>query len=236
MITNYTELKTAIQNWLDNDNPNLVAEIPTFIQLLESEASRELQTWELECKSTHPIVPTGTVDADRGVYDLPVDWEGARYILRRADLIEMLYGQRIAALSDSNVTNWMLDKHPDFYLFGSLAMAESWLKNDPRIPQWAAAAEVAKKQIQIANQSQRYSGDQLKMRMDDDRFWRGARSGEGRLKYLTPSDFSDLKVSGASNRSPARHSGWYTTSAGKLRIWPVPNNDPADAAGWSACA
>jgi len=35
--------------------------------------------------------------------------------------LELLYYQKIPALSDGNPANWLLDAHPDLYLFGALA-------------------------------------------------------------------------------------------------------------------
>lgn len=39
----------------------------------------------------------------------------------------------------SDLTNWLLTNHPDVYLFGALANAMPFLKNDKRIPTWTAA-------------------------------------------------------------------------------------------------
>jgi len=50
--------------------------------------------------------------------------------------VEIIYYQKIPALSASNASNWLLDTHPDLYLYASLCQAESWLMNDARIPMW----------------------------------------------------------------------------------------------------
>lgn len=50
--------------------------------------------------------------------------------------IEITYLQRIPALADDGTTNWLLDKHPDLYLYGTLAAAEAYLQNDERLPFW----------------------------------------------------------------------------------------------------
>lgn len=47
-----------------------------------------------------------------------------------------VYFQRIPALSASNTTNWLLTKHPDLYLYGSLLQAAPYLKDDPRVAVW----------------------------------------------------------------------------------------------------
>lgn len=53
-------------------------------------------------------------------------------------LIEIIYLQKIPALSDSNQTNWLLTNHPDLYLYCTLAQAEGFLVNDNRIALWAS--------------------------------------------------------------------------------------------------
>ena len=46
------------------------------------------------------------------------------------------YYQKIPALSDTQSTNWITTNYQDAYLYGSLAMAEVFLQNDPRVPLW----------------------------------------------------------------------------------------------------
>lgn len=48
--------------------------------------------------------------------------------------IELLYYQRIPALSDANPTNWLLTICPNAYLYGALLAAQPYLINDERIP------------------------------------------------------------------------------------------------------
>ena len=56
-------------------------------------------------------------------------------------VLDVLYVQVISpALAggaiDDNATNWLLMQHPAVYLFGALAAAEGFLKNDGRISLW----------------------------------------------------------------------------------------------------
>jgi hypothetical protein len=46
--------------------------------------------------------------------------------------VEMVYGEGVDALSDSNATNTVLTRHPDAYLYGSLTHAYSFLMNEGR--------------------------------------------------------------------------------------------------------
>jgi hypothetical protein len=57
--------------------------------------------------------------------------------------LEIIYIQKIPSLSDSNTTNWLLDSHPDIYLFGALSQAEGFLYNDQRIAVWDQQASRA---------------------------------------------------------------------------------------------
>jgi len=50
--------------------------------------------------------------------------------------LEMLYHGKITALSGTVSSNWVLEKHPDLYLYGSLLQAAPYLHDDDRIPVW----------------------------------------------------------------------------------------------------
>lgn len=50
--------------------------------------------------------------------------------------IEMVYYSRLPALSNSNATNWLLDDHPDAYLYGALLQSAPYLKDDARLATW----------------------------------------------------------------------------------------------------
>jgi hypothetical protein len=45
---------------------------------------------------------------------------------------------RLPVLGQQNQTNVLLEEHPDAYLYGALAQAEMYLKNDERVTLWAA--------------------------------------------------------------------------------------------------
>ncbi len=51
-------------------------------------------------------------------------------------IFEMRYRSRIEALSDTNTTNWLLEKHPDAYLYGALVHSAPYLGDDPRLGTW----------------------------------------------------------------------------------------------------
>lgn len=54
--------------------------------------------------------------------------------------LELIYRGSIPTLSAENTTNWLLARSPDLYLFGALAEAEPYLKNDDRVALWQAKA------------------------------------------------------------------------------------------------
>lgn len=47
--------------------------------------------------------------------------------------IELLYNQKIEALSDSNTSNWLLADSPDVYLYAALIEAAVYLRDDQRV-------------------------------------------------------------------------------------------------------
>lgn len=52
--------------------------------------------------------------------------------------LELLYYKDIPALSDAEPTNWLIELHPDLYLFGTLRMSAPYLRDDERLPLWEA--------------------------------------------------------------------------------------------------
>lgn len=52
--------------------------------------------------------------------------------------IEMVYYQKVPALSDVTITNWLLSKSPDVYLYGALVHAAPFLMDDQRISTFAS--------------------------------------------------------------------------------------------------
>ena len=76
----------------------------------------------------------------------------------------IVYYTRIAVLSDSATSNWLLAAHPDIYLFGTLVEAEPYLKNDERMPMWTARLEKALNDLKLQGQRERHTASGLRMR------------------------------------------------------------------------
>jgi len=53
---------------------------------------------------------------------------------------ELVYYRSVSRLSDTQWTNWILQVHPDLYLYASLAAAAAFLKNPEEIGVWAQSA------------------------------------------------------------------------------------------------
>ena len=76
----------------------------------------------------------------------------------------IVYYTRIAALSDSATSNWLLAAHPDIYLFGTLVEAEPYLKNDERMPMWTTRLDKALNDLGLQGQRERHTASGLRMR------------------------------------------------------------------------
>lgn len=79
--------------------------------------------------------------------------------------IEVVYYRTIEKLSDTNQTNWLLARHPDLYLYGSLMQAAPYLKNDERVGLWSSALITILEEIRLANERATRGGAPLKMRI-----------------------------------------------------------------------
>ena len=76
----------------------------------------------------------------------------------------IVYYTRIPTLTDSATTNWLLDSHPDIYLFGTLVEAEPYLKNDERMPMWTTRLDKALNDLGLQGQRERHTASGLRMR------------------------------------------------------------------------
>lgn len=77
---------------------------------------------------------------------------------------ELIYYAKLSKLSSTNATNWLLTQAPDVYLYGSLMQAAPYLKDDARIPVWAAIYTRGLEELQIADDRGATSGGSIMMR------------------------------------------------------------------------
>jgi hypothetical protein len=73
----------------------------------------------------------------------------------------LLYFSRIEALSDANESNWLLEKHPDLYLYGTLYNAEIYLDNAARAGLWKELLEQTLGRVNQAAQNDRFGAGPL---------------------------------------------------------------------------
>lgn len=78
--------------------------------------------------------------------------------------LTLTYVQEIPDLTSTNTTNWLLDDHPDAYLWGSLCMAEAFVQNDERLAVWKAAWDEALSEIIREGNQRRVTGGPLCLR------------------------------------------------------------------------
>lgn len=75
--------------------------------------------------------------------------------------LELVYLQRIPALSNSNTTNWLLTTWPNAYLYGALCAAQPYIVNDARLPTFQA---LYKEAVEGINGIDWYSGSTMRVR------------------------------------------------------------------------
>lgn len=170
-ITTFSELKTAIANWLNR--ADLTDRIPEFITLAEARMNRDSRLRSVDSLTRTTLAVSAQFtnlpsDFARMVnlelQDSPVsvleplspdqmdvvrgqDPDGdPRYYCVQGNELEVapvpeaevtlgiIYYRRIASLSDSNVTNWLLSAAPDIYLYACLSEAQPFLHEDERLP------------------------------------------------------------------------------------------------------
>ena len=78
---------------------------------------------------------------------------------------ELLYIQKLDALSGSNSDNWLLLEAPDVYLYGSLIHSAPYLVEDERVAIWAQMYSASVARLNEASESARFSGSGLRLKV-----------------------------------------------------------------------
>jgi hypothetical protein len=78
---------------------------------------------------------------------------------------ELLYYQKLDALSGSNADNWLLLEAPDVYLYGALLHSAPYLAEDQRVAVWAQMYGASIQRLNEASDNARYSGSGLKLKV-----------------------------------------------------------------------
>lgn len=69
---------------------------------------------------------------------------------------ELVYYANLTALSDAAPSNWLLSKHPDAYLYGSLVHSAPYLKDDERLGIWAGLFDSIISDIRLEDERSNY--------------------------------------------------------------------------------
>ena len=72
--------------------------------------------------------------------------------------IELVYYAQIDKLNAGNTSNWVLEYHPDLYLYGALIHSAPYLEDDQRMGTWAALYQSALDAIIGQFENAAYSG------------------------------------------------------------------------------
>lgn len=78
-----------------------------------------------------------------------------------ATVIEMVYVEQIQLDVASTSTNWLLERHPDVYLWGTLMQASAYLKHDERVSTWADRFANAMDELNMQHERATTSGSPL---------------------------------------------------------------------------
>lgn len=170
-ISNFTELKAAVANYLHRTD--LTSMIPEFITLAEAKLNRLLRIRAMEnvatgnC-STSVSLPTGfmemrSITATDGSSTWPLTYVTPNQINSNSSVpakysivgdsiyfigpsasytYTMVYYKRLDPLSTAtDGINWLITNAPDAYLYGTLMEAMPYIKDDQRVSLWADSLE-----------------------------------------------------------------------------------------------
>lgn len=71
--------------------------------------------------------------------------------------VTIVYNQGLTPLSEGFQSNWLLEGHPDVYLYGALAEAEPFIRNDERIALWKGLLRAAVDEVNTADANMRFA-------------------------------------------------------------------------------
>lgn len=77
--------------------------------------------------------------------------------------VTMVYYKKIVGIDENNSDNWLLNEHPDLYVYGTLLAAEAYLANDERLAVWKSAYDEALAELDQNGQRDRYGSAPLTM-------------------------------------------------------------------------
>ena len=143
--------------------------------------------------------------------------------------VDILYQSGVPPLSDTVPTNWLLAKHPDAYLFGTLSEAELYIGHDERAPLWLQRREAAFASIEQADRKARW-GDQLQIRVDGiSTVTSTTAAGIGVSAGATALGHAGfISVGDTPPLNPREGDGWWDSVGAQLYVW----YDDGTSAAW----
>lgn len=127
------------------------------IRLVKTNTS-PVEVLEYATPSTYYDTYSATAGGNPEIYTVIGTELALRPIPSSVITIEIIYSQDIASLSDSNTSNTILARHPDAYLYGSLAQAHIFLLDEARATQYDALFSRAMNEIRRDNENAFFGG------------------------------------------------------------------------------
>ena len=75
--------------------------------------------------------------------------------------VTLIYYSKIEGVSENNPDNWLLNDHPDIYLWGTLLCAEAYIADDERVAGWENALDKAISQLIISDNQDKFGASPL---------------------------------------------------------------------------
>ena len=173
-LTTYTELKAQIERTL-RTRQMIVRANASFDSEYGAVPADFLETKSLKLTSTNPLTPLSflsidDMDAARSHYTASgrprfFSVVGGQFRISPTPdatyTAELTYFAKLAKLSSTVASNWLLTSSPDIYLYGSLLQAAPYLQDDARIQTWATLYERALNDLRTADDRGATSGGAL---------------------------------------------------------------------------
>ncbi len=178
-LATYSELEVAVGEWLDRDDlaarvPDFIRLTEARLNRLLEDPEMELIASLVAAGEYTPLpadygamvsisTGDGPLDAmgsvefaglDRAVTGTPrfytiTDGAVSFAPFNFTTPITLVYRRTLPGLSETNATNWLLDRAPDVYLYGTLLQASAFLVEDDRVGLWKSAFDEAVQELRI---------------------------------------------------------------------------------------
>jgi hypothetical protein len=182
---NRTDLTTTIPDFISLAEAQIERTLRTRQMIVRANASFDseygavpadfLETKSLKLTSTNPLTPLSflsidDMDAARSHYTASgrprfFSVVGGQFRISPTPdatyTAELIYFAKLAKLSSTVASNWLLTSSPDIYLYGSLLQAAPYLQDDARIQTWATLYERALNDLRTADDRGASSGGTL---------------------------------------------------------------------------